>query len=268
MIDLGGCEVREATAADLASVADLHGVAFPHYHSSHLGTAFTRRLLGTYLARPEVAFLVAVGRSAPADPLGYLVACPPAVQRRINDVVVPWAAVAAIGQAVRSPSRAVAGARSATARARRALGSLTEGLPKMRHRHRFLSMLGASRPLSTGNDRALVRRGDGGAVDQRADVARSAPASPGTRVVLIGVAHASRGSGVADALLAGFEERAAAQGHRSADLVVAEDNMAASRCYERNGWVRLSAPAAGPADGSVRYTLDLTPKVTDEGAST
>jgi ribosomal protein S18 acetylase RimI-like enzyme len=73
-------------------------------------------------------------------------------------------------------------------------------------------------------------------------------------VVLVGVAAAARGGGLADLLLGEFASEARARGHRDADLVVASDNDAARACYERNGWERRPGEGA-----SVRYRLDLRP---------
>jgi ribosomal protein S18 acetylase RimI-like enzyme len=75
-----------------------------------------------------------------------------------------------------------------------------------------------------------------------------------TRVVLIGVDAAARGTGVADALLMAFAERSREWGATAADLVVEAGNPAAFRAYERNGWV----PGETEHD-TIRYHLDLCP---------
>jgi ribosomal protein S18 acetylase RimI-like enzyme len=192
---------RLAQASDVAAIADLHRSTFPHYESSRLGAAFTRRLLGAYLDHPRATILV-VGEVESA-PHGYLVGCPPSTQRQINEALVGAAAQASIGMVLRDP--------------RQAAGRLG---PLWRRGHRVVT----SRQTGTRRDRPTApSHGD------------QTPTAD-QRVVLIGVDHRRRGRGVADALLSGFRDWASGEGATTADLVVEGDNVGARTCYERNGW--------------------------------
>lgn len=221
----GQVVVRPAVGAELAAVARLHRSVFPQYQSSRLGPGFCRALLARYEAHDEATVLVAAG---PDGPVGYLVGCPPAVQREVNDSLVLRAVVAGAVQFAGSPLRSLSSAGDALRRARRSARSLLR--------------------------RLAARRSGGADPGVRRSTANPGLGSAETRVVLIGVAPKDRGSGTADALLVAFATRSAERGQRSADLVVAADNVAAQRCYERNGWRR----SWGSEGGSVRFTLDLT----------
>ncbi len=218
--------VRTLGPADLAATAALHRRVFPAYSSTRLGAGFCRRLLGAYAARGDAVVLVAGDDPGPVE--GYLVGAPPAVQRAVNDALAGRAALAGLGQLVRSPRRALAAAPQAAARGRAAVRALSR---------RF-------------------RRSGGGPVPA-GPAPVTAPTPADVRVVLIGVDADARGRGVADALLAELVHRAPGHGWHTADLVVAAGNTAAHRAYERNGWHRVPVDADGAGDGSVRYRLDL-----------
>jgi len=204
---------------EAAEVADLHRSVFPDYESSRLGPGFCRRLLNAYSVRTDAFVLVTGGDGGPIT--GYLVGCPPAVQRAVNDQLAARGALAYAANAVRSPRRVASGLGTAWRRARRVVGQ------KLGR--------GASGPSPV--------------------VGAAGPASESdARVVLIGVAPEARGTGAADALLAGFASRARRWGAARADLVLEAGNEPARRCYERNGW---RAPSADAVGGSTRYWLEL-----------
>ncbi len=196
--------VRPMAPADLASVAELHRRCFPTYQSTKLGTAYCRRMLRAYDQRPETWISVATDDSDRT--LGYLVAAPPATQKDIQRVLLPWAALASL----RQPRAAAAAVVPAVRRVR---GRLT------RSDETPASATAAPPSEETTPDATI-------------------------RVVLIGVAPDARGQGVADLLLGSFADTARARGHRTADLSVAPDNRAAQAAYARNGWISEGADAS------------------------
>lgn len=203
---------------EAAEVAALHRAVFPDYESSRLGPAFCERLLNAYSVRTDAFVLVTGGDGGPIT--GYLVGCPPSVQRAVNDQLALRGALAYAARAVRSPAQVAAGLGSAWKRARRVVGQKVGR---------------SSAPAPPPDADEPVRGSD-------------------ARVVLIGVLPEARGTGAADALLAGFALRARHRGAQRADLVVEAGNDAARRCYERNGW-RAERPDA--PDGSSRYWLEV-----------
>lgn len=200
--------------AELAAAAALHRAAFPHYDSSRLGAGYCGRMLRAYARHPEA--WVAVARSD-AGPIGYLVAAPPAVQRRVNRDLRPWALLAGL----RSPLRL----------ARRALGHPAPAA---------ISSPSADQPATTSPSGAPAPPPGGWPVAT-------------IRLVLIGVAPHARGSGAGGLLLDDFAARARAGGHRAADLSVAVDNASARRAYARHGWIEAEVEAGA----AVRCRLDL-----------
>lgn len=205
--------------SEVAEVATLHRTTFPDYESSRLGPAFCQRLLNAYSVRTDACVLVAGGDGGPIT--GYLVGCPPRVQRAVNDDLALRGAVAYGARALRSPKQVAAGLGTAWRRARRVVTQ-------------------------------RIRPSTPSAVPTPVEQQREA----GARVVLIGVAASARGTGVGDALLEGFADRARGWGATRADLVVEADNAPARRAYERNGW---EAQPVGPGEQSDRYWLELGP---------
>lgn len=211
---------RPMRPTEAAEVADLHRAVFPDYESSRLGPAFCRRLLDAYSVRTDAFVLVTGGDGGPIT--GYLVGCPPAVQRAVNDQLAVRGALAYAANAVRSPRRMASGLGTAWKRARRVAGQ-------------------------------KLRRGAPSA--SPADGVAGPAVESDVRVVLIGVAPVARGTGAADALLDGFAARARRWGAARADLVLEAGNEPARRCYERNGWRVQPTEASGR---SSRYWLELT----------
>ncbi len=216
---MGEGRARLATEADDGSLAGLHREVFPDYSSSALGARFCTALLRAYRLRPDAFVLVVDGRS---EPRGYLVGATPEAQRAINGDLRVRAVGAMLVRAWRPRSWARLTSPAVRARIRRAIG----------------------------------RRPSPASPPPGASAGAAEPPVPAAdvRVVLVGVTRSARGQGVADLLLAAFAAEAWARGHLEADLVVAPDNEAATRCYERNGW----RGGPGPDAPSARYRLDLT----------
>lgn len=225
---------RRAQVSDVDGVARLHRSVFAHYESSRLGYGFCVRLIAAYMGRPDVVVLVAGDPGVP--PAGYLVGCPPSVQRSVNDSVAAAAAWMLVLRAARSPSKAVGEAAPTWRRVRRALAT------------------------RAGRLRSGCAPSGDTALSQEPEVAGEAD----ERVVLVGVTVDARGCGTGDALLGAFRDWAATQGATTADLSVETDNVAARRCYERNGWQRQNEPASGltaPDErdgGTQRYVLAVS----------
>ena len=215
--------VRRATAADDEALGALHRRVFPHYPSSALGESFATALLRSYRLRSDVLVLVAEHID---DPDGYLVAAPREAQRAVNLGLRGRAVRAALTRAWRPATRSQLVTPAVRARVR--------GAGPLRRRPPAVATPGSG----TGKEGPTP---GGSAVPYR--------------VILIGVDPGARGQGVADGLLVTFAEEARRRGHRSAELVVASDNVVAHRCYERNGWRAVEDEPAGT--GSSRYGLDL-----------
>lgn len=210
-------EVRRAEAGDDRALAALHRRVFPAYASTALGPGFCAALLRTYRRRSDGSVLVVAG---PDGPVGYLVGAPAAVQREVNAALRVRAGIAALARVARADARAHLVGPEARDRIRRTL---------------------------------LRRRGAG--PDPVVDGGIPGEVEADVRIVLIGVDEGARGSGVADALLEAFASDARARGHHAADLAVAAENVAAHRCYERNGWRAVASASEG--DGPSHYRLDL-----------
>ncbi len=218
-----GFDARRATSADVSAVVQLHRVAFPHYESSRLGPRFCRRLFAEYLERDDAVVLV-IDADGPALG-GYLVGCPPWVQREVNTRLTRAAGVALLARAVRSPSEVLGRLAALARRARRVLVSALR-------RSRSVN------PEGSGGNRT--------GADQR--------------VVLVAVVAAARGTGAGDRLLAGFQAWAGERGSVSADLVVEAANRPARSLYERNGWLAAAdGPSAANGDDgeSMYYRLSI-----------
>lgn len=219
----GSTTIRPARSDDVAPLATLHRQCFPDYQSSRLGMAFCRRLFETYLERPDVAVHVAVGDDQLLQ--GYFVGATADTQREVTRSLTRWAALASLGQLIKSPSKIA----QVVTRGRRLLRSQP------------------TRRSSTPPD-----------VDQvhPAPTDADPPEPTSFRLVLIAVVKAARGAGVSGALLDQFVEQASSRGFILADLVVEESNHSAQRCYLRYGWELV---AHDPGDPSVRYQLQCEP---------
>ena len=97
-------QVRNATSADLASVIDLHTVAFPDFPTTHLGRRFMTAFYGAFLNTPADLFRVA--QTADGAIVGFAAGSiePRAHHQRFYGTHLPLVTWVALRRIVRHPT--------------------------------------------------------------------------------------------------------------------------------------------------------------------